>query len=507
VAFGQRLGIIDIGSNSVRLVIYETLGPTAQRVIEESKQSERLSSKVDPSGTIPIDQLGGLLDTLRYFQMVCDVHQVTRIRAVATAAIRNATNQQEILAHLNAQLSYPIEILSGHEEAFMGFVGVMNATNIQDGFVVDIGGGSTEISLFLNRELQHSFSFPFGAVNMAKQYVKNGDMSPQDVVTLSKFVETAISEQKWLRTKPDLPVVGLGGSFRSLAKINQRNKQYSFPLTHQYEMQVGEVEQILNLFIATPFEKRKKMNGLAKDRADIIVPGVIILRTILHHLRATKLIISGSGLRDGVYAHTINPAQPIFPNILEASVSNILANHEGVDLNHVNQVKQFVSVLFDAVNEQENQFSPRQKAILLAAASLYRIGISIDYYGFQKHTFYLVAFSRLFGLDHREKLMCALIASFKSKNQVYQLARPYRDILSNEDLDACVLLGNILQLAVALDRSETQPIASLSTYLERKMLLLAARTSHAASIEQRQVITIAPEFNKAWALMPTLIIQ
>jgi exopolyphosphatase/guanosine-5'-triphosphate,3'-diphosphate pyrophosphatase len=117
---------------------------------------------------------------------------------------------------------------------------------------------------------------------MAKQYCEQGEITPSNLAALKKHVEQQLKKSVWLKSETNLPVIGLGGSFRSLAKINQRKKQYSFPLTHQYEMDIPEVESIIDLFLTTPFEKRKKINGLAKDRADIIIPGVIILQTILN---------------------------------------------------------------------------------------------------------------------------------------------------------------------------------------------------------------------------------
>jgi exopolyphosphatase/guanosine-5'-triphosphate,3'-diphosphate pyrophosphatase len=507
VQTNTRYGIIDIGSNSVRLVIYEQIEGNAHRVIDESKQSERLSSKVEKDGSISLSSLTGLIDTLKYFQMVCDVHNVQHIRAVATAAIRNAINSDEIILYLSEQTEVTIEVLSGQMEAYLGFVGVMNAMNIQDGYVVDIGGGSTEVSLFVGRKLIHSISFPFGAVNMAKQYCKDGEISTSNLAALRKHVEKQLIKTTWLKSKPNLPVIGLGGSFRSLAKINQRGKQYSLPLTHQYEMTIAEVEVIIEQFLTTPFEKRKRINGLAKDRADIIVPGVIILQAILNYVRASQLVISGSGLRDGVYQHTLNPNQPIKEDIVGQSVINLLANHNAINVNHVLQVNKLAMDLFKALRSKSSYFEERDLTVLSTAAQLYRIGISIDYYSYQKHTFYLIAFSRLFGLNHREKLMCALIASFKSKSQMSQLATPYNDILSADDLTKCVQLGSLLQLAVALDRSQTQPITQLTCTVNKKELHISVKVKHAITIEQRELSAITQEFNKAWALTPTLKID
>ncbi len=498
----QRIGIIDIGSNSVRLVLYEytpSILDRRTRVIDESKASVRLSGKVHTDGTIPIHSLDGLVDTLQHFKLLCSVNGADQIRATATAAIRNAANCNEIVDYLDEACDLRIEVLSGEDEARLGFLGAMQSMDIAEGYLLDIGGGSTELTLFRNRTILDTYSFPFGAVNMTKQFAADGELTQEGQSMLRQFVTEALLKHAWTSVHPGLPLIGLGGTIRNICKIDQRQRKYSFAQTHQYEMDTDTVTNMLTQLSSLPYEKRKKVEGLSKDRADLIVPGLTILHTIFEYIRASHYIVCGVGLRNGVFAESVFPGANALSNVLEHSIRNLVSLHPAVSLEHVNQVDRLAQVLYTGL-QSVHQCSEREATLLHAASLLYRIGVSVDLYQYQMHTFYLIAHSPIYGLTHRETLLVALIASFKSKSRCKKTAAPYRDILSDEDLIQCEKLGTILQLAVALDRSETQPIAALTCSLHDNTLVLDVQTHRNASIEAREVESVHADFKKTWKI-------
>ncbi|GIQ69852.1 Ppx/GppA family phosphatase [Xylanibacillus composti] len=500
----KRIGIIDIGSNSVRLVIYEYTPSVLERrirVIDESKASVRLSGKVLADGSIPIQALNSLVDTLQHFKLLCSVNGAERIRATATAAIRNAANSGEIRAYLEEASGLHIEVLSGEDEARLGFLGAMQTLDMQEGFLLDIGGGSTELTLFRNRTVLESHSFPFGAVNMSKRFTENGELSPDGLSKLRQFISEELQQHAWAAVHPGLPLIGLGGTIRNICKIDQKQRKYSLAKTHQYEMDAPTVAAMLTQLSSLSYEQRKKVEGLSKDRVDLIVPGLTILHTIFEQIHASHYVVCGAGLRNGVFYESVFPGANALSNVLEHSVRNLISLHPAVSLDHVNQVNKLAQELYSELRPIHG-YGEREATLLHAASLLYRIGISVDLYDYQKHTFYLIAHSAIYGLSHRETLMVALIASYKSKSRCKKAAAPYRDILSEEDLGVCEKLGTVLQLAVALDRSETQPIESMSCKLQNKQLALNVKTRWNASIEAREVEAVASDFKKSWKVAP-----
>lgn len=495
----QRMGIIDIGSNSIRLVIYEMNGTTSYRVIDESKEAARLSERIGGDGRLEDEDITSIVHTLEHFKMLCEANKTKRIRAVATAAVRNASNSQEIVRKLEEQTGIHVEILPGDEEARIGFLGMINTMDIQDGLLIDIGGGSTEVSLFIGRRLVNSVSFPFGSVNTTKKYTKNGQVDANDIAAMSQMILSWVEKEPWIRGHQGLPLIGLGGTIRSVCKLDQRARKYSLPMTHFYPMEASTVNRMLSELAPMPVEKRKKVDGMSSGRADIIVPGLVIMQTIFEFAGASHYIISGTGLRDGLFFETMNPDNPQLVDVLEHSVQNLLSLHPSVPARHVEQANRLALKLFDDL-QGLHHLSTRTRSYLHVASLLYRIGVTVLYYDYLKHTYYLIAHSRLYGLNHREILICALIASFKNKSRTRQQYLEHKDILAESDCQLIIQLGTLLHLAIALDRSETQPIQRLTALHHRNELELRLECSHAPLIELREIRSISKDFKKVWGL-------
>lgn len=495
----QRTGIIDIGSNSIRLVIYEVTGQSAYRVVDESKESARLSERIDSDGRLKQEDMDSIVQTLNHFKMLCEANRTTGLRAVATAAIRNATNSAEIVAALNRRTGLDIEVLSGEEEARLGFLGMINTLDIRDGLVIDIGGGSTEISLFLGRTLVHSVSFPFGSVNTTKRFTRGGEAGPEELAQIRQMVLSALEREPWIKGHRGLPLIGLGGTLRNVSKLDQRARKYSLPMTHHYQLEGPSVDRLLAELAPLPVEKRKKVDGMTGSRADIIVPGLIILQTVYEYTGASHYVISGAGLRDGLFFESLNPDRPQLDNVLEHSVRNLLSLHPTVPMGHVEQVNRLALKLFDDMQDIHH-LSIRTRTYLHVASLLYRIGVTVFYYDYAKHTYYLIAHSRLHGLTHREILICALIASYKNKNRTRQLYAEHKDILTESDCQLIIRLGMLLHLAVALDRSETQPVRHLTALHKKNELELRLVSRRTPLIEIREIEGLVKEFKKVWGL-------
>lgn len=495
----ERIGIIDIGSNSIRLVVYEITDAGAYRVIDEAKESARLGGRISPGGEIGGSDIAYIADTLDRFKLLCTAHGAQRIRAVATAAVRNASNAAAVVSALRERTGLAVEVLSGADEGRLGFLGMANTLDVTDGLLIDIGGGSTEVTRFKDRRIEQSVSFPFGAVNAMKRFGKNGELHPEGAKELRSMIQEAVASEPWLTEQPGLPLVGLGGTVRALCKIDQRSRRYSLPLMHNYRITAEDAANWVTVLQSMTMEQRKKIEGLSKDRADIIVPGLLILHTIFQLAGASHYIISGAGLRDGIFFETLRPEAPQFSDVLEHSVMNTLALHPAVSANHVRQVERLSAKLFADLRPHHG-LGKRAGVYLRVASLLYRIGISIHYYNFYKHTYYLLAHSRVDGLSHREIMLCALIASFRSEKRLKPLFAKHKDLLSEFDFELISKLGMLLQLAVAMDRSETQPISGLQAQVIGKELRLSVRCRHSWVIERTELEAAGKDFGKRWGL-------
>ncbi|MEK8126780.1 Ppx/GppA phosphatase family protein [Paenibacillus filicis] len=499
------IAIIDIGSNSIRLAIYELTPAGGYRVVGEFKESARLSSRISPDGSLPEEEIQGLVRILNRFKRIGDMYKACEYRVAATAAVRNASNVGQILEILRRDTGLPVEILPGEDEARIGFLGMIRTMDIADGFLVDIGGGSTEVSLFRERKLVRSVSFPFGAVNTTRKFSTDGEFTDEQLQGIRQMVKDAVEAEPWIKEEAGLPLIGLGGGVRTLCKISQRRRRYSFPQTHHYIVQPEEMDELAAWLPSLSGEKRKKVDGLSKDRSDIIVPGALILQTVFQLTGATHYIVSGAGLRDGLFFESFAPAQPQAAEVAENSAANLLALHSTAPAAHIRQVRSTALKLYDVLADAGgHRFPERIRLCFGIAAMLYRIGASLQYYQYPRHSFHIIAQTRIDGLTHREMLLCAFIASYKTKSRTQQTMSGHSDILQEGDLDLVSKLGGLLQVAVALDVSETQALELMSADLLDFSLYLGLKTKHDPSAEYREVESLQKDFRKLWGLQLNL---
>ncbi|MGW9125535.1 Ppx/GppA phosphatase family protein [Paenibacillus chitinolyticus] len=457
----SRYAIIDIGSNSVRLVIYEVTPPGAYRILHETKETARLSERIGEDGAMTHDGILSVVPLLRRFKRICGAYSVDSVKAAATAAIRNAANAEDIARELAERSGIVIDILSGEEEARLGFQGVVSTLDVRDGFIVDIGGGSTEITLFLDRKRVNSVSFPFGAVTAAREYTPGGIVRPERIEALKALVQDTIDLHPWIREHAQLPLISLGGAGRALAKLNQKRVDYPLPVMHNYELEENDLRSYMDLLPSLPVEKRKKLDGLSKGRADIIVAGVVLLHSVYRQTSASRIIVSSAGLRDGLFYETAMPERLPITDVLQFSVENMLKLHTPLPHDHLRRAAAHAAALYDVLADSAPELQPRHRSLLHAAALLQRIGYTVSSYQHWRHTFHLITESRIDGLTHREIVLCALIATFKNKNRTRQQALPYASVLDRSDEDIAARLGSLLRLASSLDYGENGNVAEL----------------------------------------------
>lgn len=493
----STIGIIDIGSNSIRVVVYEITGEGAYRVIHEGKDSARLSEKINEKGNMEQAGMMAIVPILLEFKQICNAYACSRIRVAATAAIRNAGNAMEIVETLNRHTGLEIELLSGEEEAYFGFMGVAHGIGIEHGFIIDIGGGSTEITLFRDRQLQHSISLPIGAVNSNYKYGDLSGWSEQASISLRDEVEQLLREHEWISGHPGLPLVGLGGTIRSLGKLDQRRSKYPLPMTHHYVLKEESIDYYAGLLPSISVEQRRRLAGLSKNRVDIIVPGVLILHTIYNYIKSKHCLISGTGLREGLLHDAMGTGLPESSQVVGRQVNSLLTFHSTTSVRHLRQVSLLSHQLLDELKPGEDDELAGK--LLHVSAMLYKIGSSLWYHQYEKHTFYWLLNAPLGGLSHREIILTALIAEYRAKNGKQTSHGLYqKSILKDQDSELVAMLASLLQVAIALDASETQPVVSIRTERYNKTLALQLKCRSQPYIELRELDAAAKLFQKVW---------
>ncbi len=239
--------------------------------------------------------------------------------------MRDARNQAEFLPRVSNEASLQLRVLSGDEEAYYGYLGVVNSLPVQRGLIFDIGGGSLELAQVHDRQLTRTASLPLGAVRLSETFIRNDPIKPPDVRLLKRYVEALLSSIQWLEAGRGDQLIGLGGTVRALAKIDQHRRDYVLERLHGYPLTLHAIESILHEMQTLPLGKRQKIAGLNNDRADVIVGGTIALVQLMKLAGYQALTVCGQGLREGLfYEQFLHETQsPPVPDVRACGLANL----------------------------------------------------------------------------------------------------------------------------------------------------------------------------------------
>lgn len=485
----RRLGIIDIGSNSMRMAIIQINADGAFRIIDELKENVRLGEQTNGANILSEAKIELAVDTLRLFKDLCDALEVQSYICVATEAVRRALNRTRFVERVQKQLGLEIRVITGLEEAYYDYFGVVNTMSVPDAVIMDIGGSSTELILMKERKLENSASLPFGAISLSQRFHLEDNIGEQAKKDLHDFLYEHIGKLEWIRG--GIPLIGIGGSFRNIGKIDRKLKNYPLDITHNYPMTSSSLLSIYDSVREAAVEKRTEIKGLSRDRADII-PGALAEIAVLLQLTGIKeIFVSGSGIREGLfYEHLLKGRQPI-ADVLDFSLRNILSNYE-INRAHAGHIWSLASKLY-AQLYKEALIDNGCGKVLKAAALLHDSGASLSYYDHHKHSFYKILNSRINGLTHKEIIMAAEAALLHRKAEA-KLSAAFSSILSNAEKITIKKLGIILRIAESLDRRQNGNIYEINTEADKGCFKIRLVARIKPSLEIKDALSVEQSF-------------
>jgi len=458
-----KTAIIDIGSNTIRLVLYKYNKEEGLKEFGNIKTVARLRSYLQPDGQISEEGIRLLAETLSSFKSIIDDYEVTDIKATATAAIRQAKYNQDIIQRMKNDTGILIDLLTEEEEAYFGYLAVAHSMATKSAITIDIGGGSTEITLFKEKELQKTISFPFGTVSLKEKFVSGEILNNREKEALLQYVKAQFEKIDWIQ-QVSLPVIGIGGSARNIAQIHQRISKYPISGVHQYELSNEELINISNRLEGLNFEQLKQLEGLASDRADIIGVALEVFRALMSVVQAEVFQVSKKGLREGIIIQRVLQNNVNALNkykIVEENIRQITFKY-GRSENECTFQRGLTEQLYrECCQLGVFNFNERHLEMLQCAAQVYAIGEYIEQDSSSEHTFYLLANQSILGMNHVDRIKLALLASFKNKAYFRRFSSPFTTWISKEELKLLKDFGGMLKFIYALNVSKRNIIESV----------------------------------------------
>ena len=497
----QRIAIIDIGSNSARLVISHIYKSGAYNMVFNQKETLRLAQKSGSDGNLSSEAFDSTLQVMQSFAYMCRQYKADKIIAVATAAIRDAKNGSQLTKEVFEKTGIQLHIISGNTEAHLSYLGVINTLPMKDGILFDLGGGSTELVLFRNRKLLEAVSLPLGAVNTTEIFHIRDTMLPTAYSDINFFIASHLDKYPWLKDA-SLPLIGVGGTARTVAKMIQRSRNYPSSRIHNYIFSAQSFRSLFKKLQGTTLEERKTIPGLSEERADIILADTSIINCLLSQTNSKRIITSGCGLREGLfydyYAKT-NNVPLIADDILEESTQNVLRLFS-VNIEHNRHVASLALSMFDGWHGLHG-LGKQYRKLLQTAALLHDIGITINYYSHARHSAYMILNAKIFGLTHGEQMLCAVIAGWHNGiAKRYFKNHDYRPLLTEKDWDIAGKLALLLALAESLDYSESNNVTAIIPGTDAMSATLEIHTAENAAIEMQQLKALEEWFAETFGL-------
>lgn len=459
----SRKAIIDIGSNSVSLIIVNIEENSSYTIIDEIKEPLRIFDGMNEKNEIIGSKIDATVATLITYKKLCDVLNTNKIIAVATEAIRRAINKDEIIKTIKERVGIKVRLLSGVEEAFYDYFAVVNSIDIKDGLIIDIGGASIELIWLKDSGILKSVSLPIGALTLANQFNLTDEVDPTNEKEMMNFLSDYFSSITWLKQVKSNVLIGIGGSIRNIAKIQKKLDNYPVAQIHNYEIDSTHVNSIYSMLKQKNLKQRKKIKGLSENRADIIIGITAVLSTLIKMCSVKKLIISGKGIREGLIYSNIHGEDTIVADVLDYSLFNLLMQ-KGSSMQHAMHVFKLTKCLHSKLKILFNN-KPVDK-ILKTASILHDIGVSIAYYDHHKHSFYMILNSQINRLSQKELVISAYIALLHRNKPDKLNVSMHNTILDSKDIETIIKLGIILRLVESFDRGMTGIIEDIDVQIE-----------------------------------------
>jgi exopolyphosphatase/guanosine-5'-triphosphate,3'-diphosphate pyrophosphatase len=443
--------IIDIGSNSMRMVVLQKSSRFSFSLINETKSRVKISEgSYENNGNLQDIPMQRAYESLKSFLNISHALKSRKIICVATSALRDAPNSNVFISRVRKDLGLNIKVIDGEKEAYYGGVAALNLLHDNTFVTIDIGGGSTEFSFVKDGKIEKSISLNIGTVRIKELYFNKEDIegARKNILdNLKKIFELGIEiPQK---------VVGIGGSIRALSKIVMASNDYPLDILHGYSYDVKNEASFFNKIINARNNDDLKSLGVKKDRFDTIKEGAFIFKTILDELNIKEVITSGVGVREGVYlTDLLRNSNHKFPENFNVSVRSLLDRFQ-IDEKQSAYMGNNAGKIFDVLKPMHN-LDHKFRTLLVIASKLHSIGSTLNFYKSNDNAFDFILNGLNYDFLHTSRVVVAHTIKFSKKSLPSK-----SDILKYEDLlpslEIMQWMSYMISLNIAINQDLSRP--------------------------------------------------
>jgi len=464
----KRTAIIDIGSNSVGMLIYEKTSRFAFHILYESKSKVRLSQDAYKNkGELQELPMQRTFNALEDFMQIIASFDARKTLCVATSCVRDAPNKKDFIKRVKNKIGLKIKVIDGDREAYLGGIACANLLPRQEhALSIDIGGGSTEFAFIDNKNIKQTLSLNLGTVRLKELYCDN-----DNVEGAMAYVDEKLQQLEGITTNK---LIGIGGTFRALSTAIMQNMNFPLIKLHAFECKAEKFEDFINAVLEASDNQRLAQLGIKENRYDVIRPGALILQRVMKKLHVQEMMTSGVGVREGLYlSDLLRNNKDKLPANYNPSVRNILDLHVHDKL-YSNNLNKVSKMLFDLLQDKLN-LDLSLRSSLAISAKLYPSGSSIHQFALNKHSYYLLQSSLEYGLSQKEMVLISTLVRYaKRKLPSQNHVNKYQVLLP--ELDKLNALSYILSLSIALLEARPKNI-DFELFLHKNTIMVQSKNT------------------------------
>ena len=496
----RRIAAIDIGTNSFHLLV-AAVDPKLRtfRIIQAEKATTRLGERDPETGELTEAAVQRGMETLRQFRDLAASHRVEQIVTAATSAVREAPNGRDFLQTILDDLGMEVDLVSGPEEARLIYLGVLSGMPFGDRphLLLDIGGGSTELILADGRDARALTSTRVGAVRLQRDFVRDDPMPPQRRSFLQAFIQGSLEpavDKVRRRIKPgETPVlVATSGTAMAIGSLAASEEERPPRKLHGYRVTRQSLNQVVDRLITMTPAQRRELAPINDRRAEIIVPGALILQTTMKMLGVEEFVLSERALREGLIVDWMLRQGLLEDRFsFQSSIRQRTVLHQvqrfAVNQSRAERVASHALSLYDATRGVMHDDSGEGRELLWAAAMLHTCGQHINISAYHKHTWYLIRHGELLGYSEAEHLMVAAIARYHRRSLPKKRHESWQLVATRDNRRCVHQMALLLRLAAALDRRPEPVISALRIHAVKGSLdleIVPERVNQNVSLEQ-----------------------
>lgn len=486
----DKIAIIELNELGLKLSILEVCDGGYYNVLDKISENIKLGSSVQNENIIQSAKINETITILKLFRKICVTYNVSKIYAFAKSFIKDAKNQISFFDEIYNNTSVSFTILNVEDEVKAIYSGVINFVDVPKGIIIDVEANKTHIIQYNRRTMVNVKTLPYGAVSLADQKI--------DYSGIIDMVKKDIKNVEFLHNlEEEVMFVGTGSTMISIGKLAKKVSHYPLDIDNNYVVQNEVFDAVFDKVKDLELDKTKKLKGISEDRADSLVSGMAIVKGISDAVKIEQFSISSGSFEQGLIHAFVLPEANDKPlcDMLTQSLDTIRLFYDGANSNTKN-VYNLAIILFKQLKVIHKLPRVYIKALRIAS-SMYDCGKRINYDNYSNYSLDVIINSNLKGVSHKDLLLAGFACKYQNLDNI-DLAEwvKYKDILTEEDLDAVRKLGVIVRLAAALDRSKSGNITDVSCDILGDSIIMKTIVKEDATFDIRQGMKVANDFKR-----------